>query len=119
MMCCALLFEASSRTQPTNEALYVIVAVGTAVVAAIAAVVTAPLAAFFAWPLYRDGVRAYSAYALAGAVASLPIPIVLQLPNGAIFDPGRILTSVAYLGWFAASGAFGGVMAARAMRRKT
>jgi hypothetical protein len=117
LMCCALLFEAVSSTQPINGAIYVIVAIGTAVGAAFAAVVTAPIAGLLAWPLYRRGVRVYTAYALAGAGAALPLAILFLLSKDAALESGCIRCIVDFLGWFAASGAFGGFMAARALRR--
>jgi hypothetical protein len=83
-----------------------------------------PAAAFFAWPLYRAGVRAPWAYALAGAAAAITAPaLIVAIGNPPwinTFDPLAVRTepsTVVVFVWFALAGAFGGFMAGRVIRR--
>ncbi len=85
-----------------------------------------PVAALLAWPLYRAGVRARSAYAAVGAISALAAPLlfaVIEKANPEIVRLSDLLMfpvdspTMVVIGWFALIGAFSGVMAARALRR--
>jgi hypothetical protein len=108
-MCGALLVAAVLSPVYANPIVFVMVALYTAVAALILAFIHTPIAALLAWPLYRRNIRERAAYAVAGAVAALPMPVAFQLAEA----------NVILIAWFAISGAFGGFMAARAMRQET
>jgi hypothetical protein len=101
-----------------NPIVFLTIAFYTAVAALILAFIQAPIAALLAWPLYRHSIRERAAYAIAGAAAALPAPIVFQLVSGAWHERGTIEANVVLLAWFAFAGAFGGFMAARYLRQK-
>lgn len=118
-MCSALLAAAVlSPAVYANPIVFVTIAFWTAVAAFILAFVQAPMAALLAWPLYRHGIRERAAYAVSGAAAALPAPIAFQLVSGAWHERHAIEANVVLLAWFALSGAFGGFMAARALKQR-
>src|SRR6185436_17003721 len=47
------------------------------------AILVAPLAGIVAWQLYRAGIRSPAAYAAAGALSALPIPILFIAADSA------------------------------------
>jgi hypothetical protein len=87
----------------------------------------APAAALFGWSLYRAGVRSRWAYAAAGAAAAMTAPLLIALVSRTTAPPLINLSdllvfrvgspAVVVFTWFALAGAFGGFMAARALRR--
>lgn len=119
LMAGAMLVSAASEMQRTNGVIYVAIIVGTFVGALVLAIPAFPFAALMARPLYRRGVRSRIAYALAGAIAALLPFIAFQFLRGPAGMPEKIDVQFFWAAWFAASGAFGGFMAARALRANT
>jgi hypothetical protein len=97
----------------------VLVVYWTVLGALILAAVHAPMAALLAWPLYRLNIRERVAYAIAGAVAALPVPVAFQIADGTLLKQERIEANALVIAWFAISGAFGGFKAARALQQET
>ena len=83
-----------------------------------------PAAALFAWPLYRGGIRARSAFAVAGAAAGVTVPGLLAAFSNSTpslinwSDPASVrVESLFIFGYFLLMGGFGGFMAGRVIRR--
>lgn len=118
MMLGGLLLAELSSTQPTNAAIYLIVVFYALVAMSFLVFILGPIAALFAWPIYRRGVRAPWVYAIAGAVAAASLPLGFTLADGSLFDLRWTGQGIIFMAWVALSGAFGGFMAARALQQE-
>jgi hypothetical protein len=117
LMLGGLLFADMSSAKPTNGAIYLIVVFYAVVAMPFLAFILGPIAALFAWPIYRRGIRAPSAYAIAGAAAAASLPLGFKIVDGSLFRPDWTEGEFLFIAWFAFSGAFGGFMAARALHQ--
>ena len=106
----APLFGASAGTVPHPIALALAwiagVLIGAIPMVLIAVAFMAPLASFFAWPLYKRGVKSYATYIALGALVGFPAPLLLALSLR--LSAGFDLSQFLFIGWFVISSAFGG-----------
>ena len=91
--------------------------IGSIVVMLIAVAIMAPLAALFAWPLYRRGVKSYAVYIALGALVGILTPLLLALMFSAPIEGDR--SQLLFVAWFVVSSAFGGWSFADQLSRQT